>query len=122
MQNRENRVFTLHGLQPGIAQVRLHLDGPNGFQLLREAEIGVRPAQTIATHRTAKRPNPGESLRIGAELLGEYLPGSGQTRLSFSSRPNFNVPELLAELDRYPYGCLEQTTSRALPLISTSIR
>ena len=117
VQNRENRVFTLHGLQPGIAQVRLHLDGPNGFQLLREAEIGVRPAQTIATHRTAKRLNPGESLRIGAELLGEYLPGSGQTRLSFSSRPNFNVPELLAELDRYPYGCLEQTTSRALPLI-----
>jgi hypothetical protein len=24
---------------------------------------------------------------------------------------------LLAELDRYPYGCLEQTTSRALPLL-----
>ena len=117
VQNRENRVFTLRGLQPGVSQVRLHLVGPNGFQLLREAEIGVRPAQTIMTHRTAKHLNPGQSLPVSGALLGDYLPGTGQARLSFSRRPNFNVPELLVELDRYPYGCLEQTTSRALPLI-----
>ena len=117
VQNRDSRIFTLRGLKPGVSQVRLHLDGPNGFQLVRESEIGVRPAQTIATHRTARRLHPGESLRVGSELLGEYLPGTGQARLSFSSRPNLNVPELLAELDRYPYGCLEQTTSRALPLL-----
>jgi hypothetical protein len=117
VQNHETRGFTLRGLQPGVGQVRLHLDGPNGFQLVRESEIGVRPAQAIATTRTAKRLNPGESLRLDKALLGDYLPGTGQARLGFSSRPNLNVPELLAQLDRYPYGCLEQTTSRALPLI-----
>jgi len=124
-QNSESRTFILRGLKPGVGQVRLHLDGPNGFQLARESEIGVRPAQTIATApaqtiataRTAKRLNPGESLRVGNELLSEYLPGTGQAKLSFSSRPNLNVPDLLAQLDRYPYGCLEQTTSRALPLL-----
>ncbi|MDS4031331.1 MAG: MG2 domain-containing protein [Candidatus Contendobacter sp.] len=116
-QNSESRTFTLRGRQPGVGQVRLHLDGPNGFQLVRESEIGVRPAQAITTSRTAKRLNPNESLRIGDELLRDYLPSTGQARLSFSSRPNLNVPELLAELDRYPYGCLEQTTSRALPLL-----
>ena len=77
----------------------------------------MRPAQAIVTTRAAKRLNPGESLRVGNELLADYLPGTGQAKLSFSSRPNFNVPALLAELDRYPYGCLEQTTSRALPLL-----
>ena len=117
VQSSESRTFTLRGVQPGVGQVRLHLDGPNGFQLVRESEIGVRPAQAITTTRTAKRLNPGESLRVGNELLGDYLAGTGQARLSFSSRPNLNVPELLAELDRYPYGCLEQTTSRALPLL-----
>ena len=117
VQNSDSRTFTLRGVQPGVGQVRLHLDGPNGFQLVRESEIGVRPAQAITTTRTAKRLNPGESLRVGNELLGDYLAGTGQARLSFSSRPNLNVPELLAELDRYPYGCLEQTTSRALPLL-----
>ncbi len=116
-QNSESRTFILRGLKPGVGQVRLHLNGPNGFQLVRESEIGVRPAQTIATARTAKRLNPGESLRVGNELLSEYLPGTGQAKLSFSSRPNLNVPDLLAQLDRYPYGCLEQTTSRALPLL-----
>lgn len=116
-QNQESHGFILRGLRPGVGQIRLHLDGPNGFQLVRESEIGVRPAQTIATSRTARRLNPGESLRIGNELLGDYLPGTGQVRLGFGSRPNLNVPELLAQLDRYPYGCLEQTVSRALPLI-----
>ena len=31
--------------------------------------------------------------------------------------PGLDVPALLASLDRYPYGCAEQTTSRALPLL-----
>ena len=116
-QNSETRSFVLRGLKPGVGQVRLHLAGPNGFQLVRESEIGVRPAQTIATTRTARRLNPGESLRISGELLRDYWPGTGQAKLSFGSRPNLNVPALLAQLDRYPYGCLEQTASRALPLL-----
>ena len=116
-QNSETRSFVLRGLKPGVGQVRLHLAGPNGFQLVRESEIGVRPAQTIATTRTARRLNPGESLRISGELLRDYWPGTGQAKLSFGSRPNLNVLALLAQLDRYPYGCLEQTASRALPLL-----
>ena len=32
----------------------------------------------------------------------------------------FDVPSLLMALDRYPYGCAEQTTSRALPLLYVS--
>lgn len=117
VQNQEKRSFVLRGLQPGIGRIQLHLDGPNGFQLLRESEIGVRPAQTIVTAHTAKRLNPGDALKLDKQLLSEYLPGTGQARLGFASRPNLNVPELLADLDRYPYGCLEQTTSRALPLL-----
>ncbi|MFO1372695.1 MAG: MG2 domain-containing protein [Candidatus Competibacteraceae bacterium] len=117
VQNYESRTFTLRGLHPGVGQVRLHLEGPNGFQLVRETEIGVRPAQAILSTRSAQRLGPNESLRISNELLHDYLPGTGQAKLSFGSRPNLNVPALLAELDRYPYGCLEQATSRALPLL-----
>lgn len=117
VQNLEKRNFVLRGLQPGVGHIQLHLDGPNGFQLLRESEIGVRPAQTLVTARTAKRLNPGETLKLDNLLLSEYLPGTGEARLNFASHPNLNVPELLADLDRYPYGCLEQTASRALPLL-----
>ncbi len=30
---------------------------------------------------------------------------------------SLDVPGMLAALDRYPYGCAEQTVSRALPLV-----
>jgi uncharacterized protein YfaS (alpha-2-macroglobulin family) len=116
-QNQESRLFTLRGLQPGAGQIRLHIAGPNGFNLVRESDIGVRPAQTVTTERTVQRLDPGASLRLNEELLAEVLPGAGRVRLSVASRPRLNVPELLAQLDRYPYGCLEQTTSRALPLL-----
>lgn len=116
-QNQESRAFTLRGLTPGAGQVRLQIEGPNGFNLIRESEIGVRPAQTVMTERTAQRLNPGATLRLNEMLLADFLPGTRRIRLSAASRPNLNVPELLAQLDRYPYGCLEQTTSRALPLL-----
>ncbi|HOW75040.1 MAG TPA: alpha-2-macroglobulin [Candidatus Competibacteraceae bacterium] len=116
-QNQESRLFTLRGLKPGAGQVRLHIEGLNGFNLIRESDIGVRPVQTVTTERTPQRLNPGATLRLNEMLLADYIPGTGRVRLSVASRPNLNVPELLAQLDRYPYGCLEQTTSRALPLL-----
>lgn len=34
--------------------------------------------------------------------------------------PAFDIPALVMMLDKYPYGCAEQTTSRALPLLYLS--
>ena len=111
------RVFTLRGQQPGAGQLQLQVDGPQGFSLRHDADISVRPAQALSSQRSAQRLNPGESLRLDAARLASFVPGTGALRLSVASRPNLDVPALLAQLDRYPYGCLEQTTSRALPLL-----
>ncbi|NVJ59208.1 MAG: alpha-2-macroglobulin family protein [Gammaproteobacteria bacterium] len=40
--------------------------------------------------------------------------------MSVSPRPPFNASEHLQSLMQYPYGCLEQTTSRAWPLLLAS--
>ena len=45
------------------------------------------------------------------------MPGSGQVSVSVSPLAALDVPALLKALDRYPYGCTEQTVSRALPLL-----
>jgi len=37
--------------------------------------------------------------------------------VSLSRTPGIDVAALLRTLDKYPYGCIEQTTSRALPLL-----
>ena len=40
--------------------------------------------------------------------------------ISVTRSATFDIPALLTSLDRYPYGCAEQTTSRALPLLYLS--
>ena len=37
--------------------------------------------------------------------------------MSVGPTARLDVPALLTALDRYPYGCAEQTISRALPLL-----
>ena len=43
--------------------------------------------------------------------------GSGKSVMAIGPLARLNAPGLLASLDRYPYGCTEQMTSRALPLL-----
>lgn len=117
VQNRAEQPYTLRGLTPGVGHIHLQVDGPNGMTLSRDWEIGVRPAQAYVSTRSTRRLPPGETLRLDRSLFANYLPGTVEAKISLASRPNLNVPTLLQQLDRYPYGCLEQTTSRALPLL-----
>jgi uncharacterized protein YfaS (alpha-2-macroglobulin family) len=60
---------------------------------------------------------PGESVTLDDSAAAEFLPGTGEALLTVSPRPDWDVPGLLRALDRYAYGCIEQTTSRAMPLL-----
>jgi hypothetical protein len=101
----------------GEGRIAMAVTGPGGYRLDRDLRIGVRPPQLPILERTARRLAPGESLTLGSAALERFVPGSGELYASFSPTPNLDVPGLLRSLDRYPYGCLEQTTSRALPLL-----
>ena len=50
-------------------------------------------------------------------LLSEFIPGTTSVSVSLGGAGPLDVPGILAALDRYPYGCAEQTTSRAMPLV-----
>ncbi len=45
------------------------------------------------------------------------MPHSGALSLAIGPIARLDVPQVLAQLDRYPYGCSEQISSRALPLL-----
>jgi len=77
----------------------------------------VRPAQAYQLRRFVGRLEPGQSVTLDDGGADEFLPGTAEALLSVSPRPDWDVPGLLRALDRYAYGCLEQTTSRALPLL-----
>jgi hypothetical protein len=110
----------LSGEAPGEGRIALAVDGPQGYRLERSFDIFVRPAQLDTIERIVRRLAPGESLDLASAVLDRYLPGTGEVLASFSTTPNLDIPGVLRQLDRYPYGCLEQTVSRALPLLYVS--
>jgi uncharacterized protein YfaS (alpha-2-macroglobulin family) len=107
----------IEGLEVGNGELIVRLAGPDGWQIERTTMLGVRPAQLPTLDRVAYRLEPGETLTVGSDIAGRFIPGSGEVLVTFGDRPNIDVAGLLRSLDRYPYGCLEQTTSRALPLL-----
>jgi uncharacterized protein YfaS (alpha-2-macroglobulin family) len=116
-QKTARKNYTLRGEQPGIGHIYLTVEGPDDFRLSRHWQIAVRPAQPVLNERRALRLTPNKGIQVTDKLLADYLTDTGQLSLSFSTRPNLNVPGLLAQLQRYPYGCVEQTISGALPLL-----
>jgi alpha-2-macroglobulin len=109
--------FTLTATTPGDAALKLELSGPGGFHIARDFTLGVRPAQAYQLRRFVGRLQPGESVTLDDGAADEFLPGTAEALLTVSPRPDWDVPGLLRALDRYAYGCLEQTTSRAMPLL-----
>jgi uncharacterized protein YfaS (alpha-2-macroglobulin family) len=83
-------------------------------------DVFVRPA-TLPVHRMQElKLAANGSIRLDRELLGESIAEGSRVSVSVSRHRALDIPALLTRLDRYPYGCAEQTTSRALPLLYLS--
>jgi uncharacterized protein YfaS (alpha-2-macroglobulin family) len=107
----------LLGHMVGTGHITVAIEGPDGFKLDRQVVLGVRPAQLPEVQRVARQLAPGDSFELGPDLVAAYLPGTGEVLTSLGGRPDFDLAGVLRGLDRYPYGCIEQTVSRALPLL-----
>lgn len=107
----------VEGRGVGPATVSVKLSG-QGVEIVRSFALNVRPAYPEIERRTVRTLAPGESLTLSKALLADVLPGTGAVAVSVTPNSTIDVPALLAALDRYPYGCSEQITSRALPLLS----
>ncbi|HYB10134.1 MAG TPA: alpha-2-macroglobulin, partial [Alphaproteobacteria bacterium] len=109
--------FALSGNEVGVGTVTLNVSGPNGFAVAHDWQIAVRASQVPVTLDLSAQLQPGQTFKLDQGMTADYLPGSVHVSDTVSTWRSFNVPSLLGELDRYPYGCLEQTTSRAFPLL-----
>ena len=108
------------GLGGVVLTVAGPLDGPPSVAVRQELGITVRPSRSVESDFITRQVPPGLDTTLDSALLAGYLPGTGGVAVSFSSGPPYDVAGLLAALDRYPYGCLEQVVSRALPLLAVT--
>ncbi len=116
-EERYQTVIELEGTKVGDGHITLTVSGEGIEPIIREWDIEVRPAQPYVTERRITYIAPDEAFTYAAGALGDYLLDTVVANVTVAARPEFNVPDLLDALDRYPYGCTEQTVSRALPLL-----
>jgi uncharacterized protein YfaS (alpha-2-macroglobulin family) len=101
----------------GPSTIRVNVSGPNGFALERAYALDVRPANQILTRRTVRALGPGETLTLSKDMFADFVPGTGRVGLSVAISASLDIATLLSELDRYPFGCSEQITSRAIAML-----
>jgi len=109
------RTTVLRATGAGRGVIRLDVTGPGGFQVQREAVLLVRPARAPLSVAT------GMELAGGAEAqmvpaLDRMIPGTGTAQAVFGGPVRYDAAALVRALDAYPLNCLEQASSRGLPL------
>ena len=100
----------------GVAKLSLEVSGP-GFSAPQTLTLNVNPGTPDVYSRSVSDLAPGASVKIEDAPLRVFVPGSGSLSLSVSPFGAIDAPAVLQALERYPYGCSEQTVSRAMPLL-----
>ncbi len=102
----------------GVADLTVTLTGPDGATYVKNLKLPIEDLQPAITRKsTFSLSANGGSVTVGADLLAGLKTGNTRITVSSSAAGALDVVGLLEALDRYPYGCTEQLTSRALPLL-----
>jgi uncharacterized protein YfaS (alpha-2-macroglobulin family) len=114
---RRTTHFRLAGAGIGIGHLQAVLTGPSGLRIAHDWDIAVRsPHPELVLSRTESQ-GAGESWALPKVPPAAFLPGSVQVTIGYSSLAGLDVPALLRSLYTYPYGCTEQLSSSAFPLL-----
>ena len=101
----------------GTAQLDVDIKGPNGLTLARHYNLDIKPATQILARRSMRTLAKGESLTLTSDMFSDLVSGTGGVSMSVGLSTALDAASILKALDRYPYGCSEQITSRAMPLL-----
>ncbi len=100
----------------GTAALDLRLSGPKTDEA-QHFKLGILSGAPDVYRRTVTPLPGGGAKTISGDLLADFIPGTGSIAISASPFGALDAPALLEALDRYPYGCSEQTVSVAMPLL-----
>src|SRR5258708_4308532 len=101
----------------GTANLDVDIRGPNGLTLARHYALDVKAATQVLARRSIRTLAKGESLTLTPDMFSDLVSGTGSVSLSVGLSTALDAATILKALDRYPHGCSEQITSRAMPLL-----
>jgi len=93
------------------------LTTPEGAKLVKSLTLGVRANDPVTATTRRFELGADEVLTFDDNVLANLRPETARATLASGPLARFDMPGLLRQLDRYPYGCTEQVTSAALPLL-----
>ena len=94
------------------AQVRVRVEG-NGHRVDRRHDLPVRAAWPQVTRTRSDVVQGSGAIALDTTLADGLLPESVRGRLVVGAVPPIPFAAALEDVLRYPYGCAEQTTSKA---------
>lgn len=109
--------FRLEATDLGVARMTLAVSGPDDFYLERSWNLTVRAATSLTTERRLIDLPPGGYYLMTPRLTQGYQEGGIELAITADTSPPIDTATLLRWLYLYPYGCAEQTTSAALPML-----
>src|SRR4030081_161449 len=116
-KQRTSMALSIDAGGAGTANFDVDIKGPNGLTLARHYALDVKAATQILARRSIRSLAKGESLTLTPDMFSDLVQGTGGVSLSVSLSTALDAATILKALDRYPHGCSEQITSRAMPLL-----
>jgi uncharacterized protein YfaS (alpha-2-macroglobulin family) len=101
----------------GIQTIDVSLTTPDGKVLKKTLTVPVQVNDPEVARISRLELASGQSFTFDENVFAGLVEGSGKATMAVGPLARLNAPGLLAALDRYPYGCTEQMTSKALPLL-----
>ncbi len=103
--------------QEGVQEIALTLTTPAGEALTKTLTIPVMSLDPEVVRTSRFELAAGDRFTFTDDVFDGLRPASARATLAAGPLARIDAPGLLERLDQYPYGCTEQTASRALPLL-----
>ncbi len=100
----------------GGAPVHMSLTA-EGVDLTRHWQLGVRPGYPGIVRESRQALKTGETFAVPPDIIADMIPSTVEVSVTVSPVLPLNVRHSMRGLIGYPYGCLEQTTSRGFPIL-----
>jgi uncharacterized protein YfaS (alpha-2-macroglobulin family) len=114
---RNSERLALKPKEVGLQTYDVAVTGPDGIDVKRRLSFDVKPPAGDIKRTTVSSLAAGGKITLGSDLLAGLIKSRTRVNVSVGPAATLDVPGLLTSLDRYPYGCAEQTVSRAMPLV-----